>query len=204
MPDNDGKPYVYLAGPDVFYPEPMERADRMKSLLRERGMIGLFPMDNQFDEQQYPNPKDLGLAIAQGNESMMRKADIIIANIQPWHGPEADDGTCFEIGFMAALNKIIVLHTNDPRPFADRVTEDVYQCMVHDDGPIKRGDIDNMMIENFSGFADNLMLVNAAIRSYNLTTGDQMEPVNIVQLSFEAAADLAKVLWSRASQPNHQ
>jgi nucleoside 2-deoxyribosyltransferase len=200
MPDNDRKPDVYLAGPDVFYPHPTERAERMKYVLNERGMIGLFPMDNQLDGEQYPNPKDLGLAIAQANEGMMRKADIIIANIQPWRGPEADDGTCYEIGYMAALNKLIVLHTNDPRPFADRVTQDTYQCMVHDDGPFKRGDIDNMMIEDFPGFADNLMLVNAAVRSYNLTTGETPDPEYIVQVSFEAAADLAKMLWNRASQ----
>jgi nucleoside 2-deoxyribosyltransferase len=202
MPDNEGKPYVYLAGPDVFYPDPMRRAERMKYVLAERGMIGLFPMDNQFDEKQYQNRKDLGLAIAQANEAMMRKADIVIANIQPWRGPEADDGTSYEIGFMAALNKLIVLHTNDPRPFADRVIQDIYSYMVHDDGPFERGDSDNMMIEHFPGFADNLMVVNAAVKSCKFATNEQPDPDKIVQYSFEAAADLAQTLWKQASDLN--
>jgi nucleoside 2-deoxyribosyltransferase len=202
MLDDKRKPYVYLAGPDVFYPDPMGRAKHMKSALAKRGMIGLFPMDSQLDQKQYPSPKDLGLAIAQANEGMMRKADIIIANIQPWRGPEADDGTSYEIGFMAALNKLIVLHTNDLRPFADRVAQDVYRCMVHDDGPLKRGDIDNMMIESFPGFADNLMLVNAAVKSYRSATKEEPDPENIVQFSFEAAADLAQTLWEKTSESN--
>ena len=131
MPDDKGRPYVYLAGPDVFYPNPMCRAEFMKQVLVQRCMVGLFPMDNQFEPAQFPNLKDLGIAISDANENMMRKADIIIANVQPWRGPEADDGTSYEIGFMAALGKPVVLHTNDQRAFVDRVIEDVYQGKVH-------------------------------------------------------------------------
>ena len=86
MPDSDGRPYVYLAGPDVFYPDPNDRAQSMKEVLGTRGMVGLFPMDNQFDPEQFPDKKDLGIAIGNSNEDMMRKADIIIANVQPWRG----------------------------------------------------------------------------------------------------------------------
>jgi len=46
MPDVDGRAYVYLAGPDVFYPDPKNRARLMSQVgvilwsLRRRPTIG--------------------------------------------------------------------------------------------------------------------------------------------------------------------
>src|SRR5262245_12008269 len=121
MPDDQERPYVYLAGPDVFFPDATQRAATMKDVLAARGMTGLFPLDNELGALSYPGPKELALAIARANEALMRKAEIILANIQPWRGVEADDGTSYEIGFMAALGKLIVLYTNDRRPFSERI-----------------------------------------------------------------------------------
>jgi nucleoside 2-deoxyribosyltransferase len=191
-------PNVYLAGPDVFFPDVTERAARMKALLAERGMTGLFPLDSELDPTKFPDRKDLGLAIARANEALMRKADICLANVQPWRGVEADDGTSYEIGFMAALDKIIVLYTNDQRPFFERITNDVYGGDVYQDGPFQRGGSDHMMVEEFDRFADNLMLINAAAASAEQATGEKFDPATIVQFGFEAAADLAKRLWDAA------
>jgi nucleoside 2-deoxyribosyltransferase len=194
--DRQDQPYVYLAGPDVFFPDAMERAARMKSALASRGMAGLFPLDSELDRAHFPDRKSLGLAIARANEALMRKADIVLANIQPWRGVEADDGTSFEIGFMAALGKILVLYTNDRRPFAERIVSDVYRGEVDRDGPVRRGRRDGIMIEEFDGFADNLMLINAS--SAERAMGEKSDPAAIVQFSFEAGADFARRLWDAA------
>lgn len=196
--DRQDRPYVYLAGPDVFFPDAMERAVRMKAALAARGMEGLFPLDSELDRAQFADRKEFGLAIARANEAMMRKADIVLANIQPWRGVEADDGTAYEIGFMAALGKILVLYTNDRRPFAERIVSDVYRGEVDQDGPARRGRRDGMMIEEFDGFADNLMLINAAAASAERAMGEKSDPATIVQISFEAAADFARRLWAAA------
>jgi nucleoside 2-deoxyribosyltransferase len=195
--DEQLRPYVYLAGPDVFFPDVMDRAARMKAALAARGMTGLFPLDSELDPAHFADRKSLGLAIARANEALMRKADIILANIRPWRGVEADDGTAYEIGFMAALSKIVVLYTNDRRPFYERIVSDVYRGEVDQDGPDKRGRGDSMTIEEFDGFADNLMLINAAALSAE-RTGEKSDPAAIVQFSFEAAADLARRLWDQA------
>ena len=192
------RPRVYLAGPDVFFRDAMERAETMKAALAARGMAGLFPLDSEFDRAEFSEPKDLGLAIARANEALMRKADIVLANIQPWRGVEADDGTSYEIGFMAALGKIIVLYTNDRGPFCERIISDVYRGEVYQDGPLKRGSSDRMMIEEFDGFADNLMLINAAVASAERATGERYDPAAIVHCGFEAAADFAMHLWKAA------
>jgi nucleoside 2-deoxyribosyltransferase len=173
----------------------MERAARMKDHLATHGMIGWFPLDNEFDTANDPDPHDLALRIACANEKLMRDADIILANIQPWRGPEADDGTAYEIGFMAALGKLIVLYTNDRRSFAERIAEDVYRGEIYADGPFRRGKGDNMLIEEFGGLADNLMLINAATACASTALGEKMNPASIVQFGFEAGTAWAKRLW---------
>jgi len=194
MPDAEGRPIVYLAGPDVFFPDATARGERMKAGLAARGMVGLFPLDGDFDPAVFPDPKALAIAIARANETLMRRADIILANIQPWRGVEADDGTAYEIGFMAALGRLVVLYTNDPRPFGERIRNDVYGGKSYRDGAYERGEADGMMIEDF-GLADNLMLINAAARSTQRAFGEELDPATIVALGFEAGADFALRLW---------
>ena len=97
-------------------------------------------------------------------------------NIQPWRGPEADEGTAYELGFMAALGKPVVLYTNDPRPFAERIAADIYGGEVYRDGSFLRGSHDGMMIEEFEGFASNLMLVNAGIADRPPPAGRWRQP----------------------------
>ncbi len=196
MPNEQGHPYVYLAGPDVFYPDAILRGAKMKAMLAARGMAGLFPLDEEQGPGDYPDGTEPALAIAEACEAQMRKADIGIFNIEPWRGPEADDGTAYELGFMTALGKPVVLYTSDARPFAERVAADVYQGEVYRDGHFTRGKRDGMTIEAFDGFADNLMLINAAVRSARLL-GTGVSPGSVVHRNFEAAADFAVELWQR-------
>lgn len=200
MPDTWGRPYVYLAGPDVFFPDAPSIGTRLKDVFSARGFCALFPLDDLPVPADFADPKAFALAIGDACEAMMRRADIIVANIQPWRGPEADDGTSYEIGFMAALEKPIVLYTNDPRPLARRLIDDVYGGEIYDDGIVLRGKRDGMMIEAFDGFADNLMLVNAATKSAARILGHPVDPATIVHHSLDAAADFTKMLWERLTK----
>jgi nucleoside 2-deoxyribosyltransferase len=201
MPDVHGRPYVYLAGPDVFYINAVERGEKMKAELAQRGMLGLFPLDTELNSSDFPNPAGLGLAIAAACEAQIRQADLGLFNIEPWRGPEADDGTAYELGFMAALGKPVVLYTSDPLPFAERIAADVYLGEVYRDGPTLRGKRDRMTVEEFEGFADNLMLVGAGVRTARLLLGAGASPSAAVRPSFEAAADFAKEIWQRQNSP---
>lgn len=201
MPDEIGRPYVYLAGPDVFYPDAILRGAAMKAALAGRGMAGLFPLDDKLHPGDYRDPAGLALAIAGACEAQIRKADMGMFNVQPWRGPEADEGTAYELGFLAALGKPAVLYTNDPRPFAERIAADVYGGDVYRDGAYMRGRRDGMAIEEFEGFAGNLMLINAGVRSARLLLGASVSPSAVVHRDFEAAADFARKLWQRQNSP---
>ncbi|MGC8732430.1 MAG: nucleoside 2-deoxyribosyltransferase, partial [Halothiobacillaceae bacterium] len=38
-------PRIYLAGPDLFYPDAMDRYARLKALCESYGVIGVSPLD---------------------------------------------------------------------------------------------------------------------------------------------------------------
>jgi nucleoside 2-deoxyribosyltransferase len=190
--------HVYLAGPDVFLPDPKGIAARKKAHLAQLGMIGHFPLDNILPEQQPGDVKGLARAIAAANEDAMRallvpgRIPVILVNMMPWYGPSMDVGTAFEAGFMSALayshaHMIIVGYTEDVRPFEARVI--AHLC--GDEAPQMRDGIpyapDGTMIEAF-GLADNLMITHAIEK-----TGGR------VCASFEEAARLAKTLAERPS-----
>lgn len=201
MPDQEGRPYVYLAGPDVFYPDALLRGADMKAKLAARGMTGLFPLDAALPSGESHGATELAQAIAEACEAHIRQADLGMFNIEPWRGPEADSGTAYELGFLAALGKPAVLYTSDPRPFSERVISDVYGGEVCRDGHLTRGKRDRLTIETFEGFADNLMLINAAIRSARIVFGAAASPEAAVHRSFEAAADFAGALWRKRRDP---
>lgn len=67
--------------------------------------------------------------------------------------------------------------------------------------PDVRGSHDGMTIEEFEGFASNVMLVNAGTRTACLLLGASASPSAAVHPGFEAAADFAKELWQRQNSP---
>ena len=143
---------IYLAGPDVFLSKPLEMGRRKKEICARYGLTGLFPLDNEID----PGARDASLKIFRSNESLMKEADAIIANLTPFRGPSADTGTVYELGYMAAHGKLCLGYSNDPTLYADRVARftAVERC---DDRLI---DAEKLTVENFS-LPDNLMMIHA-------------------------------------------
>ena len=135
---------VYLAGPDVFQSDARAIGAAKRAICARYGLIGCFPLDNQL-------PIGLGGAelasrIYAANLAMMEACDAIIANLTPFRGPNADDGTAFELGWFAAKGLPLMAYLNDPRPLAERT-------------PHRLGrDSEGQEVENF-GWPLNLMLV---------------------------------------------
>jgi len=187
--------FVYLAGPDVFYPDPIGVGHRKKEILRRIGLEGRFPMDNKIDFKG-KRLEDVALEIGRANEAMIKDCDIIIANMEPWHGPSMDVGTAYEMGFGRALGKIVVGYSHDRRPFSERVktfldkekaSHPEWKGHFRSKDGREYGPDDNL-IESFGQMADNLMMVNAIVES-----GVSF----IIPATFEDAATTAKSLWDQ-------
>lgn len=107
---------AYLAGPDVFEPNPIAIGERKKAICAKHGLTCHFPMDNKIED--FDLSAKTGLKIGRLNEKLMDKSAIILANMTPWHGPGMDTGTAFEMGYMRAQGKIVIGYprTSVPSP----------------------------------------------------------------------------------------
>jgi len=140
---------IYLAGPDVFLPNALEIGTKKKEMCLKYGFIGMFPFDNEVDFKKYKSIEEAGLDISRLNEEMILKADIVIANITPFRGVNADVGTIYEIGYACANKKIVVAYTNVSLSHYERIAQTNFTTDLVDST--------GMAIENFN-LVENLMI----------------------------------------------
>jgi nucleoside 2-deoxyribosyltransferase len=143
---------IYLAGPDVFLSDAVAFGRRKVALCEQHGLTGLYPLDTIVDLAA----SDASLRIFRGCEAMMDQADAIIANLTPFRGPGADPGTVYELGYMAAREKLCLGYCNDPTLYVDRVRQST--TVTPRDGRLV--DAAGLTVENF-GLSDNLMMMHA-------------------------------------------
>lgn len=139
---------AYNAGPDVFFPDPVSHARRKVAICARYGIVGRAPLDNDIDL----SAPDASLQIYRQNRTMMLSCDIIIANLTPFRGPSADDGTAFELGFFDALGRPSFAYSNSAGLLASRTR--AFLSSVPDAGTFS--------VEDF-GLPCNLMLPHAVL-----------------------------------------
>ncbi|NJD33588.1 MAG: nucleoside 2-deoxyribosyltransferase [Betaproteobacteria bacterium] len=104
---------LYLAGPDVFRPDAVSWANRVRELCRAAGHEALIPLDDEVPAT--------AVAIYRSNLQRIAGADAVLANLNPFRGHEPDSGTCVEIGYALALGKIVIGYADDLRPLRERL-----------------------------------------------------------------------------------
>lgn len=149
----------YLAGPDVFLPDPEARGARLKEVCARHDIIGVFPLDPlQAAEPEAWAALPQSGRIALRNEAHIRGCDLLVANLTPFRGPSADAGTVFELGFMRALGRPVAGWSNVAADFTART-------LAHAGLPTAAArDVDGMAVEAF-GCVDNLMIDGAVFAS---------------------------------------
>jgi nucleoside 2-deoxyribosyltransferase len=152
----DGRPEIYLAGPEVFLPDPLARAAEMKQVCRRLGAIGWFPLDNQHGVAD-ADPDVMAANINRADEALIRRCDALVANMAPFRGASMDAGTCYEMGFAKGLGKLIVGYTTDWRRLAEKVAA---TTKLTRDGDWWRDE--NGMLCRDLGLIDNPMMVKGA------------------------------------------
>lgn len=139
---------VYLAGPDVFYPNADRLAKEHKALCRRYGFEPLHPIDQPTLESSH---------IFRTNIELLKCADAVVANLSPFRGAEVDSGTAFEVGYAIALGKPVVGYTASPECLRERVGR-MFGSRVMQDGVCRDGN--GNLVENF-GHSVNLMLAES-------------------------------------------
>lgn len=148
---------VYLAGPEVFFPNATAHGAEKKRICAEHGFVGIYPLDNEIEGAADLRPEGLARAISHGNERLMRGADLIVANCTPFRSVSMDAGTAYEIGFMRALGKPVFGYSNVAAHYAARVRAapgGAQEAWCHE---TRRADIEDF------GLAENLMIAIAVL-----------------------------------------
>jgi nucleoside 2-deoxyribosyltransferase len=147
---------VYLAGPDVFFPEPLLWAAGKKTICDRHGLIGVTPLDDVPDEPAEWGALPFWRRIALRNEAHIRSCQGLIANLTPFRGPSADVGTVYEVGFARALGLVIFGYATTTEPFLPRTLKALGgDAKSREDGTWH--DADGLVVEQF-GLFDNLMI----------------------------------------------
>ncbi|MEE3623335.1 nucleoside 2-deoxyribosyltransferase [Nitrospirillum sp. BR 11752] len=153
---------AYLAGPEVFLPDPGAAAEALRAVCARHGIVGVFPLDGAVAPAPGELPAAHAARIRAANLALIRETDLVLANASPFRGPSADDGTAYEMGYATALGRPVFAYTET----ADSLLE---RTRAH--GPVIRGDDDawrdpaGQMVEDF-GLGANLMLVDPAITAW--------------------------------------
>jgi nucleoside 2-deoxyribosyltransferase len=135
---------VYLAGPDVFLPDPHARSASLKAICSRHRLVGVFPLDPIAVPGGPLMPEWQRIALC--NEAHIRSCDMLIANLTPFRGVSADPGTVYELGFMRALGRPVFGWSASALSLKDRTRAD------------------GLLVEDF-GLADNLMIAGAIAAS---------------------------------------
>lgn len=143
---------IYLAGPDVFRPDAAEYGPRLKALCAEYGFEGLFPLDVQVPEE-ITDPHQQAIWIYRANLKLLDAADCVLANLASFRGSEPDSGTCFEVGYAAALGKPLYGYMPDASSYRERMRRKYPEWL----GTEPDRDRDGNVLEAF-GLPLNLML----------------------------------------------
>ena len=138
-------PKVYLAGPDIFLPNPIDHGEKLKQICIKYGLVGLYPLDNQIDLEKFERGPEKAIEIYKADIELIDLSDCLVANLTPFRGPSADPGTCFELGYAVAQGKPVAIYSNDKREYKQKIND----MSLSEDG----WEIENM------GLPDNLMLI---------------------------------------------
>lgn len=138
---------IYIAGTHVFRPNALEYRDQLRRLCEQYGFESVVPVDKEpIDDLE---PEEKAMKIFYANEGLIRSADLIVADLNPFRGLEPDSGTVFECGFGYALGKRLYGYISDGRSMFDKLRPGIDDTTgTYSDG---------MTVENF-GLPLNLML----------------------------------------------
>lgn len=105
--DGGGQPLVYIAGPERYSSNTHEIYKEMKNLCANNGLTAITPLDPApgIIEIQESSPLSKAQNQFRRNIQHVYNSDIIIANLNDFHGYEPESDTSFECGMGFQLGK---------------------------------------------------------------------------------------------------
>lgn len=186
--DKDGvvrKPKAYLGGFEIFFYDSEARGKRLKELCDKYGIIGIYPPDDEPDDEFKPyiakddSHEEIEMTYFTRDCNHIRRSDMIIAQLEDYHGTEPDSGTAFECGMAAALGQRLYAFIPDARDMKVRVKEMFPKSTVLEDGTVV--DPEGYRVEDF-GLPLNLMFSGCM----KVAEGDIEAALKLARADFDA------------------
>lgn len=140
---------VYIAGPQVFLPDPMKFFDEVTEIANELKLHAIIPFDASTNGQP--------LEIFNSNVARIKSCDGVIAYVDPFRGSEPDSGTVWECGAAFMLGKPIVYYFKDDATVEIKARRYFRSMFWNLTRRLKDVMPDGMVTERF-GYPLNLML----------------------------------------------
>lgn len=121
--NNNGMPIVYLAGPERYDSDAAQKYAAMKALCAQHGYYAIVPTDEvpgipaADTDDIYTN----AYLTFMRQQQHVRDCDIILANLNDFHGWEPDSDTSFECGMAFQLGKKMFSYMDSTQKMIDRV-----------------------------------------------------------------------------------
>ncbi|HEX2942888.1 MAG TPA: nucleoside 2-deoxyribosyltransferase [Rhodopila sp.] len=190
---------VYLAGPDVFLPDPVAWLARKQAICAGLGLTGVSPLDELQQEPASWAALPLWRRLALRNEAHIRGCAAVIANLTPFRGPSADVGTAYEVGFARGLGLPVFGYGTVAAPFLERTVDFLAgQGQQATDGTW--WDADGLLVEQF-GLSDNLMIEAAIVASGTEMVRQDADRWNDLSVFERCAQQAARVLAGTGVSP---
>lgn len=156
---------VYLAGPDVFFPDPKAVGSRLERICADAGLRGVFPADPEAMDMiaqaaTKMSSEEVAQLIFTLDRQKIDECDAVLANLTPFRGCESDPGTTWEMGYAIGQGKPVWAYSEDQRPYHEKVKEWNGCDLVQRDG--STWDRNNMMVDMLGQNA-NLMMTRCLV-----------------------------------------
>jgi len=116
---------IYIAGPDVFKIDSIAIGKKYTNICTKYGYIGMYPLDNIIDFNQAKQKIAQDIFVA--NKELIEQCDIVVANLNPFRGKEADSGTIWECGYAKGLGKKVYGYMGTGLSYLDQFCENEKQ-----------------------------------------------------------------------------
>lgn len=117
------RPVVYIAGPERYDMDAAQKYAAMKALCEKYGFYAIVPTDEApgVPSVASDDPYTQAYHIFDRQQQHVRNCDIVIANLNDFHGWEPDSDTSFECGMGFQLGKKLYGYMADTTRAIDRI-----------------------------------------------------------------------------------
>lgn len=180
------KPRVYLSSFERYDNVAKEKFDEMKNICEKYGLIAISPLDDapMVDRVESDDVYEMAYNQFDHYQQHVRNCDVILANLNDYHGFEPNDDVSFECGMAFQLGKKCFGYVKEIKPMIELVPNKGKE--------LEYRDINDMNVEDFDNPL-NLMF-GASFTLFDGSFEDVVKKVSEALVDFKLADDLVPAI----------